>query len=66
MTDISPDTTESLFRFLEDHKEPPLSGNGSHTATPEDQEQLEQAVGCLVKIVHLIHHANLSQKHQVC
>ena len=66
VTDISPDTTDSLFRFLEDHKEPPSSGNDSYTVTAEDQKQLQQAVACLVKIIHLIHHANLSNQHQVC
>lgn len=69
-TGISPDTTDSLFRFLEDHsnKEPPRSGmfHDTCSVTSEDQEQLEKAVACLVKIIHLIHHANLSNQHQVC
>lgn len=69
-TGISPDTTDSLFRFLEDHsnKEPRRSGmfHDTCSVTSEDQEQLEKAVACLVKIIHLIHHANLSNQHQVC
>ena len=64
-TDISPGTTDSLFQFLEDHKEPPSLGSDSCTVTPEDQKRLEQAVSCLVKIIHLIHHASLSNQRQV-
>ena len=65
-TDILPDTTDSLFRFLEDqtNKEPPNSNSDTSTVATEDNEQ-EKAVACLVKIVHLIHLANLRNVHQV-
>ncbi|KAJ7380517.1 Neurobeachin-like protein 1 [Desmophyllum pertusum] len=64
-TDIVPDTTRSLFRFLEDHtnSEPLSSSNDAVTITSQNQEH-EQAVKCLVKIIHLIHRSSLKNQHQ--
>ncbi|RMX38939.1 hypothetical protein pdam_00016423 [Pocillopora damicornis] len=65
-TDISPETAESLFRILEDdgNEEPPCQNSNTVTVTSDDQKQ-EQAVKCLVKMIHLIHQANLNKRQQV-
>ena len=65
-TDISPETAESLFRILEDdsNEEPPCRKSNTVTVTSDDQKQ-EQAVKCLVKMIHLIHQANLNKRQQV-
>ena len=63
-TDISPETAESLFRILEDdgNEEPPCQNSNTVTVTSDDQKQ---AVKCLVKMIHLIHQANLNKRQQV-
>ena len=67
---ITPGITNNLFKSLEEHgATDDLSslGNGGETipSTPEKQDK-ELAVACLVKIIHLIHYADLKNQHQVC
>ena len=65
-SDISPEITDCLFSVLEDDssEEPPSSTCDAAAITPDDHKQ-DQAVRCLVKIIHLIQHANLDSRHQV-
>ena len=59
--------TENLFRILEmqeDINNPTELINDQNIAL--DSKCLERAVACLVKIIHLIHHEDIRNQHQVC
>ena len=65
---ISLGITDNLFRLLKGHiaiTDPTSSSNDNDVITSENQA-LELAVACLVKIIHLIHHADVKNQHQVC
>ena len=68
---ITPAITDNLFRSLEerdainDPSSARLDDDTCSSTTPQNEAD-QLATTCLVKIIHLVHSADLKNKHQVC
>lgn len=63
VTTISPGIVDKLFRLLEESSRD-LPRNEKDVITPENQT-CDLIVECLIKMIHLIHKADLKNQHQV-
>ena len=63
---ISPAIADKLFRSLEECDNSSVVPGSDDDIITSKNQTYELAVACLVKIIHLIHHADLKNQHQVC